>query len=128
MNSSGRERSNKLNIQTADWDAIILNIFTSIISESDLQRYSLRINNMGILEKMVSNGERILNTIKPIIEYDISIVSDTALRARTEMITERSDSNFTTILEDRALSSELSDVLKDFESITVNNDDNIKKP
>src|SRR6266498_3066819 len=79
LNSPDRGRFNKLNIQTADWDAIILNIFTSIISESDLQRYSLRINNMGILEKMVSNGERILNTIKPIIEYDISIVSDTAL-------------------------------------------------
>jgi len=82
---------------------------------------------MGILEKMVSNGERILNTIKPIIEYDISIVSDTALRARTEMITEEPDSNFIIILENRALSSELSDVPEDFKSMIVDDDDDVEE-
>jgi len=77
---------------------------------------------------MVSGGERILDIIKLIIEYDISIVFGTALRARTEIITEGFDNNLIIILEDRVLSSELSDVLEDFESMTVDNDNNIKKP
>jgi len=50
------------------------------------------------------------------------------LRARTEIITEGLDNNLIIILEDRVLSSELSDVLEDFESMTVDNDNNIKKP
>ncbi len=78
---------------------------------------------MRILEKMVSGGERILNTIKPTIEYNISIVFGIILRARTEMTTEGLDSNFTTILEDRVLSSELSNIPEDFKSITVDDDD-----
>ncbi len=127
MNSSGRGRSNKLNTQTADWDTIILNIFINTIFESDLQPHSFGVNNIGMLEKMVSGGGRILNTIELIIEYDISTVSSTVLRARTEMTTEGLDSNFITILEDRVLSSELSDVLEDFKSITVDNNDNIKE-
>ena len=77
---------------------------------------------------MVSGGERILNIIKSIIEYDISIVSDIVLRSRTEMTTKRLNNNFIIILEDRILSSELSDVSEDFKSITVNNNNNIKKP
>ena len=83
-------------------------------------------NNMKILEKMVSGWGRILNIIELIIEYDIPTVSDTILRARTEIITEGLDSNLTTIFEDRVLSSELSDVLEDFERIIVNNN-NIKE-
>ncbi len=43
------------------------------------------------------------------------------------MITEGSDNNFITIFKDRVLSSELSDVLKDFENIAVDNN-NIKEP
>ncbi len=83
---------------------------------------------MGILEKMISGGGRILSIIKPITEYDIPTVSDIVLRARTEIITEGLDNNLIIILEDRVLSSELSDVLEDFESMTVDNDNNIKKP
>ncbi len=83
---------------------------------------------MGMLEKMVSGGGRILGIIEPIIEYDISIVSGIALRARTEMITEGLDSNFVIIFEDRVLSSELSDVLEDFESMVVDDDDDVKEP
>jgi len=128
LNSSGRGRSNKLNIQAADWDTIILNIFINIISKSDLQRYDLRINNMGMLEKMISGGGHILCIIKPTTEYDILTVSSTVLRARIEMITEGSDSNLIIILEDRALSSELSDVPEDFKSMVVNNIDDIKEP
>ena len=75
---------------------------------------------------MVSSGGRILDTIKPIIEYDIPTVSGTILRARTEITTERPDSNLTTIFEDRTSSSELSDVPKDFKNITVDDND-IKK-
>ncbi len=81
---------------------------------------------MKILEKMVSDGERILNIIKPITEYDISTVSDTVLRARTEMTTEESDSNLITILENRVLSGELSDIPEDFKNIAVDNN-NIKE-
>ena len=44
------------------------------------------------------------------------------------MTTERSNSNLTTILKDQTSSSELSNVPKDFKNITVNNNDNIKKP
>ncbi len=83
---------------------------------------------MGILKKMVSDGERILDIIKSTIEYDILIVSSTTLRARTEMTTEGSDSNLTIILEDQALSNELSNVSEDFKNITVDNDDDIKEP
>ena len=83
---------------------------------------------MGMLEKMVSGGGRILDIIKLIIKYDISTVSNTTLRARTEMTTEEPNSNLTTILEDRAPSSELSNVPKNFKNITVNNNNNIKKP
>ncbi len=79
---------------------------------------------MGILEKIVSGGGRILNIIKLIIKYDIPIVSGTALQTRTEMITEGSNNNLITILENRALNSELSDVLEDFKNITVNNNNN----
>ncbi len=75
---------------------------------------------------MISGGGRILNIIKLTTEYDISIISDTILRARIEIITERSDNNLIIILEDRISSSELSDVLKDFKNMTVNNND-IKK-
>jgi len=128
LNSPDRGRSNKLNTQTADWDAIISNTSTSTISESDLQRHDLGINNIGILKKMVSGGGRILNIIKPIIEYDISIISDTILRARTEIITKGLDNNLVTILENRVLSSELSDVSEDFESMAVNNNDDVKNP
>ncbi len=70
---------------------------------------------------MVSGEGRILDIIKLIIEYDISIISDTTLRARTDIITEGPDSNLTTILKDRISNSELSNVLKDFKSMTVNN-------
>jgi len=55
---------------------------------------------MGILEKMVSGGGRILDIIQSTIEYDISTIFSTVLRARIEMITEGPDSNLTTILED----------------------------
>ena len=127
MNSPDRGRSNKLNTQTADWDAIISNTSTSTISESDLQRHDLGINNMGILEKIVSGGERILDIIELIIEYDISIVFGTALRVRTEMTTKGLDSNLTIICEDRVSSSELSDVPENFKNIVVNNSDDIKK-
>ncbi len=78
---------------------------------------------MKILEKMVSGGGRILNIIELIIEYDILIIFNIVLRVRTEMITEGLDSNLIIILEDRVLSNELSDVLEDFESMAVNNDD-----
>jgi len=78
---------------------------------------------MGILEKMVSGGGRILGIIELIIEYDIPTVSSIILRARTEMITEGPDSNLVIILKDRVLSSELSDVLEDFESIAADDDD-----
>ena len=81
---------------------------------------------MGILKKMVSGGGRILGIIKLIIKYDISIVFSTILRAKTEMITEGSDSNLIIIFENRILNSELSDILKNFKSIIVNNN-NIKK-
>ncbi len=82
---------------------------------------------MGMLEKMISSGGRILDIIKLIIEYNISIVSGTVLRARTEMITEGLDSNLIIILKNRVSSSELSDVLKNFKSMAVNNDDDIKE-
>ena len=75
---------------------------------------------------MVSGGGRILGIIKLIIEYDILIVSGTVLRARTEMITERPDSNLVIIFKDRVLSSELSDVLKYFRNMIVNNN-NVKE-
>ena len=128
MNSPDRGRSNKLNIQTTDWDIIILNTFINIIFESDLQRYCLRINNIGILERIVSSGGRILNIIKPTVEYDIPTASDTALRAKTEITTEGPDNNLITILKDRASSSELSDISEDFKNITVNNnDDDVKE-
>ena len=127
LNNPGRGYFNKLNVQTADWDVIVLNIFINTISESDLQRYGLRVNNMGILKKMVSSEGRILGIIEPIIEYDIPIVSGIILRVRIEMITEGSDNNFIIILEDRVLSSELSDVLKDFKSMAVDDDD-IEEP
>ncbi len=107
LNSSGRGRSNKPHTLTADWDAITSNTFINIIFESDLQRHSLGVNNMGILEKMVSGGGRILDIIKPIIEYDIPTASNIVLQTRTEMITEGLDSNFTIILKNRASSSEL---------------------
>src|SRR6266498_812175 len=83
---------------------------------------------MKILEKMVSGGERILNTIKLTIKYDIPTASSTTLRARTEITTEGPDSNLTTILEDRASSSKLSNVSENFKNITVNNNNNIKEP
>src|SRR6266536_482306 len=88
LNSPGRGRSNKLNTQAVNWDTIILNIFISTISESDLQRHDLKINNMKMLEKIISNGGRILDIIKLIIKYDMPIVSDTTLRVRAEIITE----------------------------------------
>ncbi len=76
-----------------------------------------------MLKKIISSGGRILGIIESIIEYDISIVSDTALRARTEMITEGPDSNLIIIFKDRVSSSELSDVPEDFKNITVKDDD-----
>ena len=76
---------------------------------------------------MISGGGRILDIIKPTIEYDIQIVSSTVLQARTEMTTEGSDNNFIIIFEDRALSSELSNILEDFKSMTVDDDD-IEEP
>jgi len=82
---------------------------------------------MRILEKIISGGERILNTIKPTTEYDIPIVSNTALRARTEITTEGPDNNLITIFKDRVSSSELSNVPEDFRNIIVNNND-IKEP
>ncbi len=83
---------------------------------------------MRILEKMISNEGRILNTIKSITEYDIPTVSDTILRAKTEMTTEGPDNNLTIILKNRILSSELSNILKDFKNMIVDNDDDVKKP
>ncbi len=80
-----------------------------------------------MLEKMVSDGGRILDTIKSTIEYDIPITSSTILRAKAEMTTKRPDNNLTTILKNRALNSELSNVSENFKSITVNNN-NVKKP
>jgi len=77
---------------------------------------------------MVSNEGRILGIIKPTIEYDIPTTSNTALRARTEMTTEGPDSNLITILKDRTSSSELSNVLENFKSIAVNNNDNVEEP
>ena len=83
---------------------------------------------MGMLEKMISGGGRILNIIELIIEYDISIVSSINLRTRTEMITEGPNNNFIIILEDRVSNSELSNVPENFKNITVNDDDdNVKK-
>ncbi len=82
---------------------------------------------MEILEKMVSDGGRILDIIKLIIKYDISIVFGIILRARTEMTTEGLNNNFITIFEDRVLNNELSDVLEDFKSMAVNNNNDIKK-
>ncbi len=61
------------------------------------------------------------------MKYDISTVFNIILRTRIEIITERSDNNLTIILENRASSSELSDVSKKFKNITVNNDNNIKE-
>jgi len=43
------------------------------------------------------------------------------------MTTEGSDNNFIIIFEDRALSSELSNILEDFKSMTVDDDD-IEEP
>ncbi len=81
-----------------------------------------------MLEKIISGGGRILDIIKPTIKYDIPIISNTALRARTEMITKGLNNNLTIIFEDRVSNSELSDVLKDFKNIAVdNNNDVIKK-
>jgi len=79
-------------------------------------------------EKIISNWERILGTIELTTEYDIPTVSDIILRARTEIITKGLDSNFITLFEDRALSSELSDVSEDFESMAVDDDDNVEEP
>ncbi len=76
---------------------------------------------------MISDEERILDIIKPTIEYDILIASSTTLRARTEMTMKGLDSNLTTILKNRTLNSELSDILEDFESMVVNNNNNIKE-
>ncbi len=83
---------------------------------------------MGILEKIVSSGGHILDIIELIIEYDILIVSSIVLRARIEMITEGPDSNFIIIFEDRVLSSELSDVPKDFKNMAVDNNDDVEEP
>jgi len=47
---------------------------------------------------MISGGEYILDIIKLITEYDISIVFNTILRARTEMITEGLNNNLIIIL------------------------------
>ena len=82
---------------------------------------------MGILEKIVSGEERILDIIKSIIEYDIPTASDTALRAKTEMTTEGPDSNRAIIFKDRISSSKLSNAPEDFKNITVNNND-VKEP
>ncbi len=128
MNSPSRGRFNKLNTQTTDWDTIISNTSINTISESDLQRHNLEINNIRMLEKIISNREQILKIIKPTIEYNIPIVSNTTLRAKTEITTKRLNNNFITILEDRTSSSELSNILEDFKNITVNNNNNIKKP
>ncbi len=76
---------------------------------------------------MVSGGGRILDIIESTIEYDIPIVFGTVLRAKTEIITEKSDSNFIIILEDRASSSELSDVSEDFKNMTVDNNNDVKE-
>ncbi len=97
LNSPNRGRSNKPNSQTTDLDAITSNTSINTISKSDLQRYCLGVNNMEILEKMVSGGGRILGIIKPTTEYDIPTTSSTALRARTEMTTEEPDSNLATV-------------------------------
>jgi len=77
---------------------------------------------------MVSGGGRILDIIKSTTEYDISIVSGIILRARIEIITEGLDSNLIIILEDQILNSELSNVLEDFESMAVDDNNDIKKP
>ena len=82
---------------------------------------------MGILEKIISDGEHILDIIKSTIEYNIPTVFNIILRAKTEITTKEPDNNLTTILENRALSSELSNVLKDFKNIAVNNDDDFKE-
>ncbi len=82
---------------------------------------------MGILEKMVSGEGRILNIIESTIEYDIPTIFGIVLRTKIEMITEGLDSNLIIILEDRVLSSELSNVSKDFESITINDNDDVKE-
>jgi len=82
---------------------------------------------MRILEKIVSGGGRILDIIKLIIEYDISIVFDIILRARIEIITEGLDNNLTIIFKDRVLSSELSNVSENFKNMIINNND-IKEP
>ena len=82
---------------------------------------------MGILEKIVSGGGRILDTIESITEYDILTIFNTALRARTEITTEGPDSNLIIIFKDRTSSSELSNILKDFKNMTVNNN-NIEEP
>ncbi len=81
-----------------------------------------------MLKKIVSDKGRILSIIKLTTKYDIPIISSTTLQARTEIITEKPDNNLTTILKNRVLSSELSNVSEDFESITVNNNNNIKEP
>jgi len=83
---------------------------------------------MRILEKIISGGGRILDIIKLITEYDIPTASGTALRARIEMITEGLDSNLIIILEDRTSSSELSNVLEDFESMAVDNNNDVEEP
>ena len=80
-----------------------------------------------MLKKIISSGGRILGIIELIIEYDISTVFGIILRARTEMITKGSDSNLIIILKDRVLSSELSNVLKDFESMAVDNNNNVEE-
>ena len=72
---------------------------------------------------MVSGGRHILNTIKPIIKYDIPTASNTSLRAKIEMTTEEPDSNLIVIFKNRVSSSKLSDVLEEFENIIVNNND-----
>ena len=56
------------------------------------------------------------------------IVSNTTLQTRTKITTEELDNNLTTILKDRASNSELLNVSENFESITVNNNNNIKEP
>ncbi len=70
---------------------------------------------------MIFNEGRILDIIELTTEYDIPIISDIALRARTEITTEGSNSNLIIILKDRASNSELSNVPEDFKNITVNN-------
>ncbi len=78
---------------------------------------------------MVFGGKRILNIIELTTEYDISTTSNTTLRTKTEIITERPNNNLTTIFKDRTLNSELSNIPESFKSITVNDNDNnnIKK-